>query len=164
MNFIRKLFKPSRKKRDGSDWTFDEIYADPIGLQIFADHLLDELCIENLMFYERCIDWTDHFDARTEQERHNAAINIYLNHMKNESQWLINLTSDLREYLARTIHSGEVLTKDLFEDAKRQTKYLINDSFQRFKQTQIYRDFINGLKIARRSVPDDYPTYGIYTR
>ena len=91
MNFIRNLFlKRSDVRRE---MELDEVLADPLGIYLFADFVYDELSMENLLFYQLWVEWTEHFDERTEAERMNAATNIFMKHINYDSTYEMSLDS-----------------------------------------------------------------------
>lgn len=139
--------------------SLEQLLQNKIGSSIFRSHLIHELSVENLNFYEVVQVYRKMFDGEknySDEERRKIAKEItdvyIIGSMDGYSQ--ININHELSLAITTRLKAPTPVPKDIFEEAYLEIYGLMrSDSYFRFKSTRQYKDFISAAEITAASDP-----------
>lgn len=138
--------KNTRKDVDGDDeQLLKKILDTRPGTQAYALFLANNLCLENLFFYNAATNWKENFDQMDDAGRHHTAEEILNQFFRSGGVLRINISQMCLEDTEYNFKNN--MSADIFDEAiETAWEYLISDTFTRFKETAYYKAFSNELQ------------------
>ncbi|KAJ6253349.1 electron carrier/ protein disulfide oxidoreductase [Anaeramoeba flamelloides] len=125
--------------------SLDSLFSIPIAIDYFREFLFEQLNQENLLFYLEVTNFKQTCSIDKKPLKKIAKI-IYEKFIKNQSIFEINIDFKCRALISEKIKNKEY-SIDMFDDARTIVYNHMNlDSFEEFKKSKLYQDFINQSK------------------
>ena len=149
--------KPQNKLQSGSQpclsnntvyvdkWmeSLDNLLRDPIGVEVFRDFLITQICVENLDFW-LAVEKYKSLQTPIEIGLHKSAIFQKFIHDRAPSQ--VNLEEKLRREILTNLQLPDT---SLFNEAQKQVYHILTyDCYPRFKRSAVLSDYIRGNRYA----------------
>lgn len=138
-----QVFLSRNKRRTELDLSFEKMLKNPIGQQMFKQHLKHEYSAPNLSFWRAMTEWKDTYDSTKDTVRTTSAKNIYRRWLSNRSPTEVAVSGPLRLELETVLDVSDVYKRDMFDKLINEVYTLMeNDSFYRFQQTKLYKVYL----------------------
>ena len=129
-----------------------EILENPVGKDLFRQHLVSEFSVENLNFYEAAMAYKQLFLAENKSRgisKYNVARNLYNRFFSGNHGNDVNVSWDVKRDLKQQLKATRLVEEGLFDTALQQVFDLMqNDSFSRFRNTEEYKNFVGLAGLA----------------
>ena len=146
--------RKSRKQDFDHSVSFKAVLDNPIGRQLFRQHLINEFSVENLNFYEAVEIFKETFnrDEKRYLSRGKFAKNLFSRYLARRHVTQVNVSDAIIRNLASKMEGDNFEVKvDLFNEAAEEVYSLMeNDSFRRFQNTAEYKEYI-GANVSTSS-------------
>eukprot|EP01080_Neovahlkampfia_damariscottae_P009799 gene9799-2124_t len=132
-----------------TQYTLNHILQDAVLLAMFECHCMKELCVENLLFL---VKESKFCKIEDKKELKLKAMDIYEEFLVHDAPYQLNITekkiSPIRTVL---FEKNTDVTKELFKNIKYEADHLLVDSFQRFKNTMDFQQFVKPTKLKKKN-------------
>ena len=119
--------------------SLDNLLRDPIGVEVFRDFLVTQICVENLDFW-LAVEKYKNLKTPIEIGLHKSAIFQKFIHDRGPSQ--VNLEERLRREIITNL---QIPDTSLFNQAQKQIYHILRyDCYPRFKMSTVLSDYIRG--------------------
>lgn len=139
------LAKQFRETEATDAFGLSTVLDEKIGRQLFRQHLVSEFSIENLLFY----DAVNEFKEDKAVSRQVRAKKIFTIFLQSTAEFQINIPSRVLQNIEDKLNRDEEIAVDLFDEAQDEAYRLMqNDSFARFRRTNVYEEYIGSRDIV----------------
>jgi len=131
------------------DWweDFDLLLHHPVGIRLFTEFLTKEFSEENIVFWKACQEYKSITDKSLKIRK---AEQIFSQHLASDAPEPVNIDSGARQAASEAVKSGTSVnggSPELFNNSQKQIYNLMKmDSFQRFLQSSIFKEYIDAEK------------------
>eukprot|EP00761_Pharyngomonas_kirbyi_P012548 gb/GECH01012575.1/.p1 GENE.gb/GECH01012575.1/~~gb/GECH01012575.1/.p1 ORF type:complete len:522 (+),score=103.63 gb/GECH01012575.1/:1-1566(+) len=134
--------------KDSDDRPFDFFLTDSAGRECFKQFLIREFSVENLLFWIE----VEQFKKVSGDEMNQIANQIFETYIMYGSAFEINIDDELSAGIRERIHNGNI-SSDMFDEVQDYIYHAMQaDSFERFKQSNLYKNFMAQNPSSRASV------------
>ncbi|XP_023343104.1 regulator of G-protein signaling loco isoform X3 [Eurytemora carolleeae] len=144
-DFSLNLEDDYEDKLQREDWwqDFDLLLHHPVGIRLFTEFLTKEFSQENIIFWKSCQQYKKISDNKV---RVSKAEEIFAQHLAAEAPEPVNVDSGARQTASeavKTAIASRCGNPDMFNTSQKQIYNLMKmDSYQRFLQSNIFKDYI----------------------
>jgi len=134
--------------------SFDQILSDPVNLNYFKNFCMEEMSVENLLFWLECEEYRE---IKAPEYRGFSARKIYRKYIADNAPTMLGIEDRLR----KAIVLGDAPPSELFREAQQAVVVSMKlDIFPRFIDSKLYEDLV-GLKFEDRKVANmsDFDLY-----
>lgn len=124
---------------------FNRLLKSEIGISYFKTHLTQEMSLENLLFYQEARTWKAQYRKHSLSRRVIHLRRIYETYLKPYSRLEINILHTDLLRIEEALKAKKFKVTVLDAAIKEVRKLMAADSFPRFKTSQLYEDYRQGL-------------------
>jgi len=144
----------STSEAEVESMTLQDILNFSEGLAAFQKFCVNQLAVENVLFYKSATEWAKLFDEVSESVCEVVAGNIFHAFIPNGAPMQINLKSATQTELIRVFEEGIRKDMDIFEKAVSEIFNLMQtDVFQRFLESNLYQELTKRTSLVQNSPP-----------
>ena len=126
---------------------FNYLFKLPNLKTIFKEHCKKEFALENLLFLE---DLSVYNEIKEPELLNEYAYLIFNKYFSKESTHEINTNKGNIELVEKDMYNNQI-NKFTFQKIKLSIEFILNDTFQRFKLTDLFRNYVKELIVNKKS-------------
>lgn len=118
-----------------------------IGINYFKIHMIHELSIESILFWQNAMAWKNAYRTTSVLIREENYIRIFKTFIEHGSIMQINISYDTYEAVLRDADRSKNIPETVFDECMQQAVYLMSsNAYPRFIRSELYQKYLTAAK------------------
>eukprot|EP00511_Aplanochytrium_stocchinoi_P009098 CAMPEP_0204870832 /NCGR_PEP_ID=MMETSP1348-20121228/33762_1 /ASSEMBLY_ACC=CAM_ASM_000700 /TAXON_ID=215587 /ORGANISM="Aplanochytrium stocchinoi, Strain GSBS06" /LENGTH=247 /DNA_ID=CAMNT_0052024871 /DNA_START=724 /DNA_END=1467 /DNA_ORIENTATION=- len=118
-----------------------------IGINYFKIHMINELSIESILFWQNAMAWKNAYRTTSVLIREENYIRIFKTFIEHGSIMQINISYDTYENVLRDADRSKNIPETVFDECMTQAVYLMSsNAYPRFLRSELYQRYLSAAR------------------